>query len=131
MDTPETPDTPGMTDAELHRAVVGLLALTYNETHGGSSFSSTESVESLMTLFSGLHSSLLSVDFDPDEDLTSIVAKVAQASVDMMMVQTLRALNVAGLAFVEFCDLVEQEAPSIDIDAMIKHLALLVAEDED
>jgi hypothetical protein len=120
-----------MSDAELHRAAVGLLALTYNETHGGSGFRSPEAQESLLELFRGLQNPVFTVECEPEEDLTAIVEKVAQATADMLMVQVLRALNIIGLTFVQFCTLIEHDAPSVDIDFMIKCLALAAANDAD
>lgn len=120
-----------MSDAELHRAAVGLLALTYNETHGGSNFRSDEAKESLLELFRGLQSPMITVECSPEEELTAIVEKVAQATADILMVQVLRALNIIGLTFVQFCTLVEEDAPSINVDFMIKCLALSAATDTD
>ena len=120
-----------MSDAELHRAAVGLLALTYNETHGGSGFRSSESQESLLELFRGLQNPTFTIECAPEEELTSIVERVAQATADMLMVQVLRALHTIGLTFVQFCSLLEQEVPSVNIDFMIKCLALAAATDDD
>jgi hypothetical protein len=116
-----------MNDGDLYRTVVGMMALTYRETHSGSGYKSEESRESL-ALLTDLGGFKLELEFHKDEDLAVLLLRAGQQVADAAGLRMARALSTWGFAFAEFCDLVKQELPSIDIEALLGRMALRAAQ---
>lgn len=112
---------------DFYRIAIGMMALTYREIHGGSLYKSDESLESLLALLAEVSPIKLGLDFHKDEDLLVVVQRAAQQVGDAANLRMTLALQASTLAFVEFCDLVKKEVPSIDIPALIERLALTAA----
>jgi hypothetical protein len=117
-----------MHNEDFYRTAVGLMALTYRETHGGSVYKSDESIESTLALLTDLSSFKLELEFHRDEDLAALLQRAAQQVADAAQLRMSVALQSSTFAFVDFCDLVKEEVPSIDIAALIERLALKAAE---
>ena len=120
-----------MSNEDLHRTAVGIMALAYRETHGGSGYKSDESFESLLALLTDLSGFRLEFETRKDEDPLIQVERAARQVAETAQLRMVRALHASALTFVDFCDLVKQEDPSIDIEELIGRLALKAARGED
>lgn len=116
-----------MSDEDLRRALVGVFALTYREMNGGSNYASREAFESFLALVSGYGGYRLSFEFKADDPLPELMELAARQVMEEAELRLCKTLTVGALTFVEFCDLVKQDAPAIDIDGLIGRLALKAA----
>ena len=120
-----------ITDEDLHRVVVGLMALTYRETHGGSGYESDESAQAMSALHADLLAYKIGIQIEPGESSEAFAYRVAEATGNAVGLQMFKALHSAIIAFVEFCDLAKQDSPSLDVEDLLARLALRAASDVD
>jgi hypothetical protein len=116
-----------MSDEELYRTAVGIMALAYRETHGGSGYKSEESMASLLALLTDLSGFTLELRAVPDEDAVSLAERAATQVAEVAQVRMARALHASALAFIDICDQIKKEAPSLDIEDLISRVALRAA----
>lgn len=116
-----------MSDEDVFRTAVGMMALAYRETHGGSTFKSDESMESVLTLLTDLSGFSLELPARPDKDAMALIQQAVMQVAEVAQLRMARALQASALTFVDFCDMVKQETPSVDIEGLIQRLALKAA----
>ena len=116
-----------MSDDDLRRALVGVFALTYREMNGGSAYKSRESFESLMALVGDFGGYRLNFEFKNDEPAPVLVERAAKQIIEEAELRLFKTLTNGALAFVDFCNLVREEVPGIDVEGLIERLALRAA----
>lgn len=120
-----------MTDDDLRRAVIGVFALTHREMNGGgSNYVSREAFDSFMALVEGYGGYRLNFEFKSDAPTPVVVELAAKQVIEEAETRLVKTLTAGAFAFADFCSLIEQEAPAIDIEGLIGRLALMAAGDQ-
>lgn len=120
-----------MSDDEMYRAVVGLLALSYREAQTGKAFTSDESLESFRVLFRDLtHVAFkysVALPVATNEAISAAVKDAASYGADTATKESMRVFAQAVTAFTVFCKIIEEQNATVDINVALKELALRAA----
>jgi hypothetical protein len=120
-------------DDELRRLVTGLLVLANTEVRDGTFFQTPESQEALGSLSEDLnrYEYTLALSASSADELAVQVRNTVDGVVSEVAGRVLRALMLMAGQFGAFCAYVREQAPELDIDAILQEMALAAARDTD